>query len=87
VDAGQKNRGVLENQVLFGGLRQRARSYIETHGQKRGPPRKGCRVYKTPPKAPGGFDFLEEEILPELEEFVYVKQISDPETFAEELGT
>jgi hypothetical protein len=43
--------------------------------------------YKTASKAPGGFDFLEEEILPELEEFDYVKQISDPETFAEDLGT
>jgi hypothetical protein len=43
--------------------------------------------YKTPSKAPGGFDFIEEEILPELEEFVYVKRISDPEAFAEELGT
>jgi hypothetical protein len=48
---------------------------------------KRAAEYKTPSKAPGGSDFLEEEILPELEEFVYVKRISDPETFAEELGT
>jgi membrane-bound lytic murein transglycosylase B len=34
-----------------------------------------------------GFDFLKEDILPKLEEFLHLKQILDPETFTEGLGT
>jgi hypothetical protein len=42
--------------------------------------------YKTPSKAPGGFDYNEQEILPALEEFAYSsKRITDPEVFAEDL--
>jgi hypothetical protein len=41
--------------------------------------------YKTPSKAPGGFDHNDPEILPEMEEFAYSKQITDPEAFAEDL--
>ncbi len=42
-------------------------------------------VYKTPSKAPGGFDYEEQESLPALEEFADSKQITDPEVFAEDL--
>jgi hypothetical protein len=41
--------------------------------------------YKTPSKAPGGFDYNEQEILPALKEFAYSKPITDPEVFADDL--
>jgi hypothetical protein len=47
---------------------------------------KACREraveYKTPYKGPGGNN---ETVLPELEEFVYIKRITDPEVFAASL--
>jgi hypothetical protein len=61
--------------------KERMMAKSKAHGER-------AAEYRTPSKAPGGFDFHDQTIQPELEEFVYVvKRVSDPEVFASSLAT